>query len=426
MQIACHLRNYTEPVFQRYIIRIIFMVPVYAIGSFFSLRWPHGAIYFDTIRDCYEAWIIYNFSSLLLAYVGGPGAVVVKAEGKQVHPSWAHLTCCLPTMQVDGFFLRRCKQGTLQFVLMKPVIAALTLILYAAGAYTDGDMSPKDGYFYISILYNVCYTFALYGLLLFWIGASELLQPYNPLLKFVLVKTVVFLTFWQGIGISAINSLGELSDPEDGKALQNFMICAEMAVAGIALLYAFPHKEYQIGGSAAGFRASAFVHAISIKDVVSDTIHVFAPSYSDYVLYSDGGPADNAKRKTYRGQHAGAGEHPKAKLMKNMDKGVLGEEDPADGRNSKTPAGEKAMKRLEANRNQAILLDSDSDGIDSDEEGINKLGTQVAADSASSDEECKGRNRAQQHHAARALPNQLCRVKRWAEKRLVAQIRTVN
>jgi hypothetical protein len=38
---------------------------------------------------------------------------------------------------------------------------------------------------------------ALYGLILFWNGASELLQPFNPLLKFVLVKTVVFLTFWQ-------------------------------------------------------------------------------------------------------------------------------------------------------------------------------------------------------------------------------------
>lgn len=93
----------------------------------------------------YEAWIIYNFSSLLLAYVGGPGAVVVKAEGKQVHPSWAHMTCCLPTMQVDGFFLRRCKQGTLQFVLLKPVMALLTVILYASGAYTDGDMSPTNG-----------------------------------------------------------------------------------------------------------------------------------------------------------------------------------------------------------------------------------------------------------------------------------------
>jgi hypothetical protein len=35
--------------------------------------------------------------------------------------------------------------GTLQFVLLKPVMAALTLLLYAAGDYTDGNMSPTDG-----------------------------------------------------------------------------------------------------------------------------------------------------------------------------------------------------------------------------------------------------------------------------------------
>lgn len=48
-------------------------------------------------------------------------------------------------MQVDGFFLRRCKQGTVQFVLLKPVMAALTLLMYAGGAYIDGDMSPSNG-----------------------------------------------------------------------------------------------------------------------------------------------------------------------------------------------------------------------------------------------------------------------------------------
>ena len=198
--------------------------------------------------------------------------MVIKAEGKVVHPSWSHFTCCIPAMQVDGFFLRRCKQGTLQFVLLKPVMAALTLLLYAAGSYTDGDMSPTNGYFYLSILYNVCYTLALYGLMLFWIGASELLQPFNPLLKFVIVKTVVFLTFWQGIVISMVNSWGKIKTPEDGKALQNVMICFEMLMAGTGMLFAFPHKEYQIGGTATGFRAGAFTHAISIRDVIADTI----------------------------------------------------------------------------------------------------------------------------------------------------------
>jgi hypothetical protein len=79
---------------------------------------------------------------------------------------------------------------------------------------------------------------------------------------------------FQGIAISYINSMGEISNPEDGKALQNFMICVEMALAGISLLYAFPHKEFNMGGSTHGWRLDAFLHAISIKDVVVDTIHV--------------------------------------------------------------------------------------------------------------------------------------------------------
>ena len=46
-------------------------------------------------------------------------------------------------------------------------------------------------------MYNITYTVALYALLLFYLGAHDLLAPYNPLLKFVLVKSVIFMTFWQ-------------------------------------------------------------------------------------------------------------------------------------------------------------------------------------------------------------------------------------
>lgn len=52
-------------------------------------------------------------------------------------------------------------------------------------------------YLWITIVYNITYTVALYALLLFYMGAHDLLAPYNPLLKFILVKSVIFLTFWQ-------------------------------------------------------------------------------------------------------------------------------------------------------------------------------------------------------------------------------------
>lgn len=51
-----HLSNYTEPRIQRYMIRIILMVPLYSMSSFFSLAFPSTAFYLTTIRSCYEAY----------------------------------------------------------------------------------------------------------------------------------------------------------------------------------------------------------------------------------------------------------------------------------------------------------------------------------------------------------------------------------
>ncbi|PPR83605.1 hypothetical protein GOBAR_AA37107 [Gossypium barbadense] len=102
LHIYRHLLNYTEPIFQRYIVRIIFMVPIYALMSFLSLVLPRSSIYFNSIREGYEAWVIYNFLSLCLAWVGGPGAVVLSLSGRVLKPSWYLMTCCLPPMPLDG------------------------------------------------------------------------------------------------------------------------------------------------------------------------------------------------------------------------------------------------------------------------------------------------------------------------------------
>ena len=52
-------------------------------------------------------------------------------------------------------------------------------------------------YLWITIIYNLTYTTALYALLLFYMGTHDLLAPFKPMLKFTVVKLVVFLTFWQ-------------------------------------------------------------------------------------------------------------------------------------------------------------------------------------------------------------------------------------
>ena len=68
------------------------------------------------------------------------------------------------------------------------LISLLIIILEATGTYCDGDFSPGCGYLWVQIIYNISYTIALYALLVFYLGAHDALEPYSPLLKFVLVK----------------------------------------------------------------------------------------------------------------------------------------------------------------------------------------------------------------------------------------------
>lgn len=296
LQILYHLRWYSEPYIQRFIIRIILMIPLYALLSFISLLHSEkSAVYLDALRDCYEAYVIYNFLSLCYAYVGGPGAIVQQCDGVIVPPAYRFCTCCLPVMEVDGTMLRRIKQGAIQFVVLKPIITILIIILEATGKYCDGDFSPKCGYLWIQIMYNISYTVALYALLVFYLGAHDALEPYSPLLKFILVKAVVFLTFWQGLFLAVVSAFNEAVSSEgdeesDYKSLQNFLICLEMFFASIMMMFAFPWREYRLiappevydlGTCRAILRS--LTHAVKMGDVFQDTYHQFSTRYQTYV-----------------------------------------------------------------------------------------------------------------------------------------------
>lgn len=296
LHIYRHLLNYTEPTYQRYIVRIIFMVPVYATMSFMSLVMGDKSIYFNSIREIYEAWVIYNFLSLCLAWVGGPGAVVTSLSGRVLKPSWNLMTCCLPPISLDGRFIRRCKQGTLQFVILKPVLVAITFILYAKGKYEDGNFSAKKAYLYVTIIYTISYSLALYALLLFYVACRDLLRPFNPVPKFVIIKSVVFLTYWQGVLVFLAAKSGMIKSAEDAADIQNFVICLEMAIAAVGHLYAFPYKVYAEAniGASSGLTGS-LGHALKFNDFYHDTVHQFAPTYHDYILYNNEGEEGTRK-----------------------------------------------------------------------------------------------------------------------------------
>ncbi|KAF6163417.1 hypothetical protein GIB67_029266 [Kingdonia uniflora] len=270
---------------------------VYALTSFLSLVLNESSIYFNSIREVYEAWVIYNFLSLCLAWVGGPGSVVLNLSGRVLKPSCCLMTCCFPPIPLDGRFIRRCKQGCLQFVILKPILVAVTFILYAKGKYKDGNFSVRQAYLYVTIIYTVSYTMALYALALFYVACRDLLRPFNPVPKFILIKSVVFLTYWQGVLVFLAAKSGFIKNAEEAAEFQNFVICIEMLIAAVGHFYAFPYKEYAGAnvGTSSGLTGS-LAHAIKFNDFYHDTVHQFAPTYHEYVLYNHN-ESDEGTRK---------------------------------------------------------------------------------------------------------------------------------
>ncbi|KAJ8263948.1 hypothetical protein GJAV_G00143420 [Gymnothorax javanicus] len=305
-QIYMHLRFYSSPNEQRHIVRILFIVPIYAFDSWLSLLFftnDQYYVYFDTVRDCYEAFVIYNFLSLCYEYLGGESSIMSEIRGKPIESSCVYGTCCLWGKTYSIGFLRFCKQATLQFCVVKPLMAAVTVILQVFGKYRDGDFNVASGYLYVTIVYNISVSLSLYALFLFYFATRELLAPYSPVLKFFMVKSVIFLSFWQGMLLAILEKCGAIpkissvevtvGEGTVAAGYQNFIICVEMFFAALALRHAFTYRVYMdkrldSQGRCAPMKSisSSLKETMNPGDMVQDAIHNFSPAYQQYTQQS--------------------------------------------------------------------------------------------------------------------------------------------
>ena len=58
-------------------------------------------------------------------------------------------------MVLNRAFFRKIKQGSLQFVLIKPITAIIALILESQHVYNEGQLDLASGYIYIALLNNI-------------------------------------------------------------------------------------------------------------------------------------------------------------------------------------------------------------------------------------------------------------------------------
>lgn len=256
-EIIRHLLNFNKPFLQRYIIRILLMVPIYSLNAWIAMTVPVTGLYLDSMREVYESFVIYSFMKYLLNFLRYDTNLQQYIDHKK-GPGHIFPLCFLPACVGGRSFMIRCKHGILQYVVVRPTTTLIAFASQVFDFYGEGNYDPFSGYTYpvLLLVNNASQLLAMYCLVIFYTGYQQELKPMKPLAKFFSIKLVVFFSFFQSVVISGLLELDFVEDTfkylfpdldnkvELGRKAQELLICVDMLIAAIGHLYAFPHKPF--------------------------------------------------------------------------------------------------------------------------------------------------------------------------------------
>lgn len=170
--------------------------------------------------------------------------------------------------------------ATMQFVVLKPLMSFFAIVLELNGVYNQGSFSITTGYLYTSLIVNTSITYAFYYLVLFYLALGEQLKPFNPVPKFLCIKAVLFLSFWQSVVLAflsrfqIIHEVGSWSVENVTTGINNLLICFEMCFVAIAHHRAFPYAPYERDDApsshATGARRNLLADHLAFGDAMRD------------------------------------------------------------------------------------------------------------------------------------------------------------
>ncbi|KAF2004557.1 DUF300-domain-containing protein [Amniculicola lignicola CBS 123094] len=285
-------KNYRKPLLQRYVVRILLMVPIYSACSWASLVSIRAAFWIGPLRDIYEAFTIYTFFQLLINFIGGERALIILMTGRAPIPHLWPLDHVLPTVDIsDPHTFLAIKRGILQYIWVKPILAVAAIIMKALGVYKEGYIGVSSGYFWSGLIYNISITVCLYALAMFWVCMLVDLQPFRPMPKFLCVKGIIFASYWQGFFLSILVWLGAITDRVPGysadnlaAAIQDALICFEMPIFAMAHWYAFSWHDYADDTISAARMPVKYAlrDAFGPQDLIQDTKDTFGGKKYEY------------------------------------------------------------------------------------------------------------------------------------------------
>ncbi|KAI0965228.1 organic solute transporter Ostalpha-domain-containing protein [Xylaria arbuscula] len=260
-----HALNYTKPREQKHIIRVLFMVPIYATASFLSLYFYWHAVYFQVISEAYEAFAISSFFALMCHLVA-PDLHEQKNFFRQLYPikpwllpvNWFAKCCggdrgCWRTPKSGLTWFNVIWVGVYQYCFIRVAMAITSVVTQYFDRYCESSNSPVFAHVWVIVIEAIAVTIAIYCLFQFYTQFRQSLAEHKLGLKILAIKLVVFLSFWQTIAISLATSStvnlvspnAKLAYPDLKVGIPSLLLCVEMALFAILHLWSFPYGPYK-------------------------------------------------------------------------------------------------------------------------------------------------------------------------------------
>jgi hypothetical protein len=228
---ATHTSNKREQV---KMIRIITIIPVFAIISFANivLQLP-GSIYLAPWKEVYEAVALSTFFLLLLTFIS-PDATkheefmsTIPGGLKQYKRSWI---------------------AVFQYPIVAVLIAAVTNITEAADVYCIRSNRPRFAHIWMTIIRGASVTVAVISILRFTKQLRTPLKHHHVWLKLFAFKGIVFVstvqTFVFSIVAGQVEPTNTLSYNDIANTLPELLVCCEMVLFSVFFFFSYSHRPY--------------------------------------------------------------------------------------------------------------------------------------------------------------------------------------
>ncbi|KAM3936385.1 organic solute transporter subunit alpha-like [Leptodactylus fuscus] len=202
--------------------------PIIAVTCCVGLWIPRSTMFTDFTASVFLAVLIHQFQLMLVNECGGKKGFLSKFSDTKLQLHTGPLCCCcvcFPKKDVHSRSLFLLKLGTFQFVLLRPVLMFLAVVLWTNGTYAIGDSRAESATIYINVSVGVITITALWAVGIMFNHVRPSLVDKKIIPKFACYQFIVILSQLQTSIINILGTTGVIScvPPRPGPSRASYM-----------------------------------------------------------------------------------------------------------------------------------------------------------------------------------------------------------